>query len=67
MNACDCTPSCQLNVRTAMADTTLPTGGGPDGKTPIYVRRGQDVGYGVRFPADSKKKKKKKKKKARLS
>jgi hypothetical protein len=45
-----------------MADTTLPTGGGPDGKTPIYVRRGQDVGYGVRFPADSKKKKKKKKK-----
>lgn len=42
-------PVVSFNVRTAMVDTTLPTGGGPDGKSPIYVKKGQDIGYGVRI------------------
>lgn len=40
-------PVVSFNVRTAVADTSLPTGGGPDGKDPVYVRKGQDVGYSV--------------------
>lgn len=30
-----------------MKTTTLPTGGGPDGKSPVLVRRGTAVGYSV--------------------
>lgn len=40
-------PAVPVNVRTAQVDTTLPTGGGPDGKSPVYLKKGQDVGYSV--------------------
>lgn len=35
------------NARTANVDTTLPVGGGPDGKSPIFVKKGQMVIYQV--------------------
>ncbi|EXJ95573.1 hypothetical protein A1O1_00695 [Capronia coronata CBS 617.96] len=40
-------PSVPLNARQATRDTTLPRGGGPDGMSPVYVRRGQEVVYSV--------------------
>lgn len=40
-------PVVPLNRRTAVRDTTIPRGGGPDGSQPIYVRKGQPVGYNV--------------------
>ncbi|ODV80420.1 cytochrome P450 [Suhomyces tanzawaensis NRRL Y-17324] len=40
-------PSVPVNFRVATKDTTLPTGGGPDGKSPIYVGKGQTVAYQV--------------------
>lgn len=40
-------PSVPINARRAQRDTTLPTGGGPDGKSPVYVRAGQEVVYTV--------------------
>jgi len=40
-------PVVPFNDRTAITDTVLPTGGGPDGKSPIYVRKGQVVEYSV--------------------
>lgn len=33
------------NVRFAARDTTLPRGGGPDGKTPIFVPKGKTVSF----------------------
>ena len=36
-------PPVPLNNRTAMRTTILPTGGGPDGHSPILVRRGEVV------------------------
>ncbi len=33
--------------RAATRDTTLPTGGGPDGKSPIYIKKGQPVNLTV--------------------
>ena len=30
-----------------MRDTTLPVGGGADGKSPIFVKKGQQVNYQV--------------------
>lgn len=36
-------PPIPLNQRTATRDTTLPCGGGPDGQSPIAVRKGQVV------------------------
>lgn len=38
-------PVVPLNRRTAAHDTTLPRGGGPDGLSPIFVRKGQSVSY----------------------
>jgi cytochrome P450 len=35
------------NGRTALVDTTLPVGGGPDGKSPIFIAAGQQVNYQV--------------------
>lgn len=35
------------NSRRANKDTTLPRGGGPDGKSPIYIRKGDEVIYRV--------------------
>lgn len=40
-------PVVPINVRMANKDTFLPVGGGPDGKDPIYVPRGQEVMYSV--------------------
>ena len=35
------------NVRMANKDTHPPVGGGPDGKAPLYVRKGHEVLYSV--------------------
>ncbi|TKA70924.1 hypothetical protein B0A49_06300, partial [Cryomyces minteri] len=35
------------NSRRAQVDTSLPLGGGPDGRSPVYVRAGQQVDYSV--------------------
>lgn len=40
-------PSVPLNNRTANKDTTLPYGGGPNGLSPVYIRKGLKVGYAV--------------------
>ncbi|KAI1310867.1 cytochrome P450 [Xylaria venustula] len=40
-------PSVPINSRAAITMTTLPTGGGPDGKSPVLVKKGQAVGYCV--------------------
>lgn len=40
-------PSVPLNSRTAVQATILPTGGGPDGTAPVYVKKGTAVGYSV--------------------
>ena len=34
-------------MRQALKDTVLPVGGGPDGKAPIFVRKGEAVSYCV--------------------
>ncbi|OKL56794.1 hypothetical protein UA08_07775 [Talaromyces atroroseus] len=38
-------PPVPLNSRWAVADTTLPVGGGPDGKSPVFIPKGQRVMY----------------------
>ena len=38
-------PSVPLNSRSALKTTVLPVGGGPDGKSPILVKKGEAVGY----------------------
>lgn len=40
-------PIVPFNARQAVVDTTLPVGGGPDGKSPVFVKAGQTVGYQV--------------------
>lgn len=40
-------PPVPANERFAIKDTTLPTGGGFDGKSPVYIRKGQSVAYFV--------------------
>lgn len=40
-------PPVPANARTAVKDTTLPVGGGPDKKSPIFVRKGTSVAYFV--------------------
>ncbi|KAI9661298.1 MAG: hypothetical protein M1821_009625 [Bathelium mastoideum] len=40
-------PVVPINSRTALRDTTLPRGGGPDGSAPVYIRKGQPVVYSV--------------------
>ncbi|KAF1984945.1 cytochrome P450 [Aulographum hederae CBS 113979] len=40
-------PSVPVNSRSALVTTTLPVGGGPDGRSPILVRAGEAVGYCV--------------------
>lgn len=40
-------PSVPVNSRAALKTTTLPLGGGPDGQSPILVRKGEAVGYCV--------------------
>jgi cytochrome P450 len=38
-------PVVPFNVRFSLADTTLPTGGGPDGTSPIGILKGTPIGY----------------------
>jgi cytochrome P450 len=40
-------PSVPCNSRAALETTILPTGGGPDGASPIMVRKGEAVGFCV--------------------
>ncbi|KJZ76507.1 hypothetical protein HIM_04236 [Hirsutella minnesotensis 3608] len=40
-------PVVPFNTRTAQVDTFLPVGGGCDGQSPVYVKKGQDVLYSV--------------------
>lgn len=40
-------PSVPLNARAATKTTVLPTGGGADGKAPIFVKKGTAIGYAV--------------------
>ncbi|KFY06671.1 hypothetical protein V492_07857 [Pseudogymnoascus sp. VKM F-4246] len=40
-------PVVPVNSRTAIRDTTLPRGGGPDGKSPIFVPKGRACDYSV--------------------
>ena len=40
-------PVVPLNSRQAVRDTTLPLGGGPDGKSPIFIPKGRDILYAV--------------------
>ncbi|KAI4151098.1 MAG: hypothetical protein LQ340_003693 [Diploschistes diacapsis] len=40
-------PVVPINLREAVRDTTLPVGGGEDGKSPVFVRKGQQVDYSV--------------------
>ena len=36
-----------FNFREAINDTVLPVGGGPDGKSPVFVSKGQQVTFSV--------------------
>ena len=40
-------PPVPLNSREANVDTVLPRGGGPDGRSPIFIEAGQSVNYHV--------------------
>jgi cytochrome P450 len=40
-------PSVPFNSRCCVQDTTLPVGGGKDGLSPVYVKKGQEVNYTV--------------------
>lgn len=38
-------PPVPINFRVSATDTSLPVGGGPDGKSPIYIKKGTAVTY----------------------
>lgn len=40
-------PVVPLNARMSTCETTLPRGGGPNGDKPVYVPKGQPIGYSV--------------------
>ncbi|KAI9795453.1 MAG: hypothetical protein M1835_005787 [Candelina submexicana] len=40
-------PQLPVNIRVALKTTLLPVGGGPDGQSPVLIRRGTGVGYSV--------------------
>ncbi|KAJ5875796.1 cytochrome P450 [Penicillium soppii] len=40
-------PPVPINARVANHNTTIPVGGGPDGRSPVYIKEGQTVGYSV--------------------
>ncbi|KAE8385394.1 cytochrome P450 [Aspergillus alliaceus] len=40
-------PPVSLNARVARHDTTIPVGGGPDGRAPVFVCKGQTILYSV--------------------
>ena len=39
--------TCTANSREAFEDTVLPVGGGPDGKSPLFVPKGRVVAWSV--------------------
>ncbi|KAK4865999.1 hypothetical protein LT330_008739 [Penicillium expansum] len=40
-------PLVPFNIRQANRDTYLPVGGGPDGKSPVYVPKGHEIIYSI--------------------
>ncbi|GLA40748.1 cytochrome P450 52A3 [Aspergillus niger] len=40
-------PPVPVNARVAHYDTTIPVGGGPDGRSPVFIPKGQMVAYSV--------------------
>jgi cytochrome P450 len=40
-------PIVPFNLRCALKDTFLPVGGGPDGKSPVFVPKGDEVIYNI--------------------
>ncbi|KAH8808830.1 putative cytochrome P450 alkane hydroxylase [Xylogone sp. PMI_703] len=40
-------PPVPANFRSAVRDTTIPLGGGPDGKSPVFIPKGTSVNYNV--------------------
>lgn len=42
-------PSIPINVRIAKKTTWIPRGGGPDGQSPVLIRKGAGVGYAVYY------------------
>ena len=42
-------PVVPLNGRQAYKDTSIPVGGGPDGKSPVFIPAGREVMYSVRL------------------
>ena len=40
-------PLVPANSRTALVDTVLPLGGGPDGKAPLFIKKGQIMAWSV--------------------
>ncbi|RJE21193.1 Cytochrome P450 [Aspergillus sclerotialis] len=40
-------PSVPVNTRTAHKMTTLPTGGGPDRRSPVLIQKGENVAFCV--------------------
>lgn len=40
-------PSAPINIRTSLKTTILPRGGGPDGLSPVLIRRGMGIGYSI--------------------
>ncbi|OJJ66338.1 hypothetical protein ASPBRDRAFT_138008 [Aspergillus brasiliensis CBS 101740] len=40
-------PPVPINARVAQDDTTIPVGGGPDGRSPVFIPKGQTVVYSV--------------------
>ncbi|KFY76994.1 hypothetical protein V499_03514 [Pseudogymnoascus sp. VKM F-103] len=40
-------PPVPLNMRFASRHTTIPRGGGPDGKSPVFIAKGTALSYGV--------------------
>lgn len=42
-----CHPIVPINSRQALEDTTLPLGGGPDGKSPFFIKKGGVVAWNL--------------------
>lgn len=40
-------PVVPMNNRVAIRDTYIPVGGGPDGKSPVFVPKGRSISYSV--------------------
>lgn len=40
-------PQLPMNVRVAARTTVIPSGGGPDGRSPVLIPKGTGVGYSV--------------------